>query len=204
MRGRREGRVSTDTHGPRAMKKARGRNHRFSRIIRHSLRDGFNAYSALPGNRAFLLPSHADRSAHLTPASGCQDQTTSASMLASLVRRGQHVHRIPASRVVTIAIRPLHRGGMAPDNHIFPKNGRSIFFERGLDSRISIESAREIRFSRARFLMRHERLLSERRRHIELIRPAHGDVPGKLCSTRSCISVGVRLTAPGSRGNSQT
>src|SRR5690242_16453370 len=32
MRGRREGRVSADTHGPRAVKKARGRNHRFGRI----------------------------------------------------------------------------------------------------------------------------------------------------------------------------
>jgi hypothetical protein len=33
------------THGPRAVKKARGRNHRFSRIIRHSLRDGVTAYT---------------------------------------------------------------------------------------------------------------------------------------------------------------
>jgi hypothetical protein len=33
------------THGPRAVKKARGRHHRFSRIIRHSLRDGVTAYT---------------------------------------------------------------------------------------------------------------------------------------------------------------
>ena len=47
---------------------------------RPSLRDGFNAVlRALPRDRAFLPLSRADRSAHLTPASGCQDHTTSAS-----------------------------------------------------------------------------------------------------------------------------
>jgi hypothetical protein len=38
------------THGPPAIRKAGGRYHRFSRINRHSLRDGFTAYNALsPG-----------------------------------------------------------------------------------------------------------------------------------------------------------
>src|SRR5262245_2865583 len=47
-------------HGPPAAKKAGGSHHRFSQIIRHSLRDGFNGVlRALPGNRAFLLPSLA-------------------------------------------------------------------------------------------------------------------------------------------------
>src|ERR1700746_804867 len=40
MRGRREGRVSTDPHGPRATRKTRGGYHRFSRKTRPSLRDG--------------------------------------------------------------------------------------------------------------------------------------------------------------------
>jgi hypothetical protein len=42
-----------------------------------------------------------------------------------------------ASRLafVTIAIRPSCRGGTGRDNHIFPKNGRKIFFARGLDKR---------------------------------------------------------------------
>ena len=35
------------THGPPATKNAGGSHHRFSRIIRHSLRNGFTAYSAL-------------------------------------------------------------------------------------------------------------------------------------------------------------
>jgi hypothetical protein len=33
------------THGPPATKKAGGSHHRFSQIIRHSLRDGFTAYT---------------------------------------------------------------------------------------------------------------------------------------------------------------
>jgi hypothetical protein len=35
------------THGPPATKKAGGSHHRFSQINRHSLRNGFAAYSAL-------------------------------------------------------------------------------------------------------------------------------------------------------------
>ncbi len=48
-RGRREGRVSADTHGPRATKSTR-QNHRFSRNNRPSPRNGFNGFlRALPG-----------------------------------------------------------------------------------------------------------------------------------------------------------
>jgi hypothetical protein len=54
--------------------------------IRHSLRNGFTVSFALPGDRAFLPPSLADRSTSLTPASGCQDHTTSPSAKASFVR----------------------------------------------------------------------------------------------------------------------
>jgi hypothetical protein len=54
---------------------------------------------------------------------------------------------LPASRSVTIGQNALyHRGGMAGQNHNFPKNGRQILFARGLDTRISIEMPREIRF----------------------------------------------------------
>jgi hypothetical protein len=35
------------THGPPATKKAGGSHHRFSRINRHSLRNGVTAYAAL-------------------------------------------------------------------------------------------------------------------------------------------------------------
>src|SRR5436853_5733881 len=36
------------THGPPATKKAGGSHHRFSQINRHSLRNGFNAYTRSP------------------------------------------------------------------------------------------------------------------------------------------------------------
>ena len=54
------------THGPPATRKAGGSHHRFSRINRHSLRDGFNGFlRALPGDRAFLPPSPARRETRL-------------------------------------------------------------------------------------------------------------------------------------------
>jgi len=85
-------------------KNAGGSYHRFSRINRHSLRDGFNAVlRALLGDRAFLPPSLAGSSASLASASGGRDHTTSASAQATFVRRSIRVHRIPVARVVTIA-----------------------------------------------------------------------------------------------------
>jgi hypothetical protein len=140
--------VLAATHGPPANKKAGGSYHRFSHIIRHSLRDGFNAYSALSLGTG-LSCSHRPRAyqlARLTSASGGQDHAPSPSANATFVQRDIGVHRIPASRVVTIAIRPLHRGGMARDNHAILKNGIKIFLRHGLDSRISVESAHEFRF----------------------------------------------------------
>jgi hypothetical protein len=55
-------------------------NYRYAAIFRHSLRNGFNGFlRALPGDRALLPPSCADRSAHLAPASGRQNHTISPS-----------------------------------------------------------------------------------------------------------------------------
>jgi hypothetical protein len=74
------------THGPRAVKKARGRNHRFSRIIRHSLRDGVTAYSALSPETGLSCPRRrAIISRDLTSASGGQDHTPSPSATAAFV-----------------------------------------------------------------------------------------------------------------------
>jgi hypothetical protein len=76
-------------HGPPANRKAGGSHHRFSRIIRHSPRDGFNAVLRdLPREPGFLAPvvrKHR-KLTNLTPASGCQDHTTSASAKGSVVR----------------------------------------------------------------------------------------------------------------------
>jgi hypothetical protein len=45
--------------------------------------------------------------------------TTSPSAPTMLVWYRPRVHRSPASRVVTIAKRPQHRGGMAREDHVF-------------------------------------------------------------------------------------
>jgi hypothetical protein len=78
-RGSREGRVSTDTRGPRADKNARGRNHRLSREHPAFPARWFDGLlRALLGDRALLPPSLARRGgvfASLAPASGRQDHT---------------------------------------------------------------------------------------------------------------------------------
>jgi hypothetical protein len=62
-------------------------HHEFTGNIRLSPRNGFNGFfRALPGDRALLPPSSADHSANLTPASGCQDHTTSPSASVSFAR----------------------------------------------------------------------------------------------------------------------
>ena len=100
----------------------------FERLIR--------ALSGAPG----LLATIASRDHHprnLTPASGGQDHAISPYVRAhSSARRSalsRHVHRIPRSTSVTIAIRPSGEGGTRGYNHDFPKNGRRIFFMAGLD-----------------------------------------------------------------------
>ena len=69
-------------------------------------RDGVNGFlRALPGDRALLPPSPADYSANLTPASGCQDHTTSPSASAPFVK-GTSTSTASRPASVTIAIRP--------------------------------------------------------------------------------------------------
>ena len=76
-------------------------HHEFTGNIRLSPRDGFNSlFRALPGDRALLPPSSL-RSLllkNLTPASGCQDHTTSPSAFAPFVKGAICVHRIPFQR----------------------------------------------------------------------------------------------------------
>src|ERR1700732_4826025 len=66
----------------------------------------YGLFRALPGDRALLPPSPAElSSANLTPASGCQDHTTSPSARALFVNStAASTTSRPAS--VTIAIRP--------------------------------------------------------------------------------------------------
>ena len=65
-------------------------------------------------------------------------------ILTRFVFARQRIHRIPASRFVTIAIRPSSGGGMCGDNHVFPKNGRQIFFVRALDTNSENQPDRQI------------------------------------------------------------
>jgi hypothetical protein len=74
------------THGPPAKEKAGGRYHRCSRSSGIPCAMAYDLFRALPGDRAFLPPSPADRSARLASASGGQDHTTSSSALAPFAR----------------------------------------------------------------------------------------------------------------------
>jgi hypothetical protein len=72
-------------------------HHESTGTTRHSRTQWFyGLFRALPGDRALLPPSPADTSASLTPASGCQDHTTSPSALVLFVNSTLSVHRIPS------------------------------------------------------------------------------------------------------------
>jgi hypothetical protein len=139
---------------PPCSEKSTGKEPQVQPIIRHSLRDGFTAYTALSlGNRACLPPSRASfvRLTRLAPASGCQDHTALPYATVSVVRakicaltpsRPPH----PASTFVTTRTPLQSEAGRQRENHIFPKTGSRIFLREGLDSRISVELLHEIRF----------------------------------------------------------
>jgi hypothetical protein len=55
----------------------------------------YGLYRALPGDRLSCHRRYADRSANLTPASGCQDHTFSSSASSTFVKSTIRVHRIP-------------------------------------------------------------------------------------------------------------
>jgi hypothetical protein len=75
--------------------------------VRPSLRNGFNGFlRALPGDRALLSPSLANKSANLTPASRRQDHTTSPSASKTLSSQAPPASIASSPASVTIAIRP--------------------------------------------------------------------------------------------------
>jgi hypothetical protein len=86
MRGRREGRVSADTHGPRAKKMHGAGTTGIAGYPGLPCANGFNGFlRALPGDQTLLSPSPARREsvfANLAPALGRQDHTTSPSAAA--------------------------------------------------------------------------------------------------------------------------
>jgi hypothetical protein len=79
---------------------------------RSSLRDGFDAYFALSPGTGLSCPCRSrDQLAGLVSASGDQDHTTSPSANATLIDVTSASIASFASRVVTIAIRPLVEAG---------------------------------------------------------------------------------------------
>ncbi|SHK00398.1 hypothetical protein SAMN05444159_2153 [Bradyrhizobium lablabi] len=108
-------------------------HHRSTGTSRHSRTQWFyGLLRALPGDRALLPPSPAElSSANLTPASGCQDHTTSPSALALFVNSTACVHRIP-SRVRDDREAPLEWDETVIDIRVIWVNGEEeYFFERG-------------------------------------------------------------------------
>src|ERR1700756_5213119 len=100
---------------------------------RHSLRDGVNGlYRARPGETGFCVTvACRSSSANLAPATRAPGPHALA-VRACTVRLKAHARpSLPASRVVTMRIRPSCRGGMRGENHKIMKIGSKIFFARG-------------------------------------------------------------------------
>src|ERR1700716_1613026 len=74
----------------------------------------YSLFRALPGDRALLPPPPALLSANLTPASGCQDHTTSPSASTPFVI-GASASTASRPAFVTIMIRPSEWDGTAED-----------------------------------------------------------------------------------------
>ena len=100
---------------------------------------------ALPGDRAFLPPSLVNSSTNLAPASGRQNHTTSPSATALLVLQHHQRPSHPASRFVTIAIRPLGGAGWHRSIAVSTNRKSEIFFEDWLDRPNQLEIACENR-----------------------------------------------------------
>ena len=98
-------------------------HYRYVETNRHSLRNGFTAYTCPPRCPGFLATvAGGSSSANLIPASGDQDLTISPSAPAALVSRRQCVHRIPRPTFVTIGrSAPPERAGSAEINTLFGK-----------------------------------------------------------------------------------
>ena len=84
---------------------------------------------------------------NLTPASGCQDHTTSPSASRAVRQRRIRVHRIP-SRICDDRERPSDGTRRAKDAGDLGLRQSGIFFRAGLDRWNQLEAAREIRLPR--------------------------------------------------------
>jgi hypothetical protein len=80
-------------------KNAGGSYHRFSRITRHSLRDGFTAYSGLSPGTGLSCSRHEQSFCSLDTSVGVSGPHAFAVRDNTFVRRAHRAHRIPTSNV---------------------------------------------------------------------------------------------------------
>jgi len=140
IRGRRECRMLSRTHGPPATKNAGGSHHRYAETCRHSLRDGFNRCFVLSPVSGLFSHRRLQRFAcKLDPSVGRSGPHDFAVRNAPLVLRRNlrppHPRRLT---FVTIAKRPSCGGGMRGANHDFRKNESKIFQAIGVKRPISL------------------------------------------------------------------
>jgi hypothetical protein len=83
-------------------------HHRFAEAVRPSLRNGFNGLFSCsprrPGSFATVIGGSA--SANLTPASGCQDRTTSPSAIPVFAKRLRQAWSLPKLQRRRLKLRP--------------------------------------------------------------------------------------------------
>ncbi len=98
--------------------------------VRHPLRNGFTAYFALSSGTGLSCPRRLVRnfSCDLASASGGRDHATSPYATMPFVFRHPASTATPASRVVTIAMRPSCRGGMAHTIRLICVSGKAKYF----------------------------------------------------------------------------
>ncbi|SHG32203.1 hypothetical protein SAMN05443248_1143 [Bradyrhizobium erythrophlei] len=102
-----------------------------SEITRHSRTQWFTAYTVLSPVIGFLATVVCGvTSANLTPASGCQDHTSSPSAASNARQARRRVHRIPP-RVRDVASRPSEWDGTATDIQLIWVFGKTEYFFKG-------------------------------------------------------------------------
>jgi hypothetical protein len=144
------------THGPPANKKAGGSHHRFSRSTGIPRAMAYGLYVISPGT-GFLAPvprdakhhrgsdnAQAHRAGISTGMPGPHDFAVRIDVVRPTTR---HVHRFPASRLVTIAMRPSSPRRDETREHRFLKKRKLIIFGADLETAHRSEAACEIRRS---------------------------------------------------------
>jgi hypothetical protein len=104
----------------------------------------FRALLGAPGCLATV--ACGSPSASLTPASGCQNHASLPSAARVIRRTTRSRPSLPASRFVTMRIRPSCRGGMSARYAYFPISGKTKFVPRRCDGSNRLESTCQFLF----------------------------------------------------------